>query len=115
MRPEPPRSTHAGQHRMVLLMVASLMLIAVGTLAISFGKRSAAAPAGPSPTASTPNRASTDELLDATKALQAIQQETIDQLQVVQDQLAVQKLETKKLADELAEISEKLAIVQSNL
>lgn len=114
MGPEPRRPTPIGQRRVVIAMVAGSALIAVGTLAISFGKRSAA-PALPAPVVSSASRPLQDELLETTRALRATQQETVDQLQVVQDQLAAQKLETKKLADKIAEITEKLAIVQSNL
>jgi uncharacterized coiled-coil protein SlyX len=98
---------------MVVTMVAGLVLIAGGALTIWEARRSP--PAVPAPAIATVSRPLTDELLGTTKALQATQQETIDQLQVVQDQLAAQKLETKKLADEIAEITEKLAVVQSNL
>jgi uncharacterized coiled-coil protein SlyX len=109
----PRRPTLEGYQHMVVTMVAGLVLIAGGALTIWEARRSP--PAVPAPAPPTVSRPLTDELLGTTKALQATQQETIDQLQVVQDQLAAQKLETKKLADEIAEITEKLAVVQSNL
>jgi hypothetical protein len=48
------------------------------------------------------------ELLETTKGLQVTQQQAIDQLQVVQDQLATQKAETKKLSEQIAALIEKL-------
>ncbi len=95
-------------------MIAGLVLVAGGTLTI-WGKRSAVASATPAPAVLMVSRPLTDDVLEATKALKVTQQETIDQLQVVQDQLAAQKLETKKMADQIAEITEKLAIVQNSL
>jgi uncharacterized coiled-coil protein SlyX len=114
IRPEPWRPSLASHQRLVFAMIAGLVLVAGGTLTI-WGKRSAVASATPAPAVLMVSRPLTDDVLEATKALKVTQQETIDQLQVVQDQLAAQKLETKKMADQIAEITEKLAIVQNNL
>ena len=43
-----------------------------------------------------------NELLETAKGLQVTQQQAVDQLQVVQDQLAAQKAETKKLSEQIA-------------
>ncbi len=54
-----------------------------------------------------------EQLMEKTKGLEATQQESIDQLQVVQDQLqtvrrllAAQQAETKRLSDQLAGLTE---------
>jgi septal ring factor EnvC (AmiA/AmiB activator) len=52
------------------------------------------------------------DLLETTKGLQVTQQQAVDQLQVVQDQLAAQKAETKRLAEEIAALTEKLGALQ---
>jgi uncharacterized coiled-coil protein SlyX len=49
-----------------------------------------------------------NELLERTNGLQITQQQAVDQLQVVQDQLAAQKAETKRLSDQIATLTEKL-------
>jgi uncharacterized coiled-coil protein SlyX len=109
----PLRPTHAGQRRMVFIVVAALTLIAGGSLTIwAAGTR--APPAPPTPAVSAASRPLTDDVLDTTRALQLTLQETIDQLQVVQDQLAAQKLETQKLKDQISDITEKLAAVQNS-
>jgi septal ring factor EnvC (AmiA/AmiB activator) len=99
---------------MIVAIVAGLILLAGGTMTIWASQRSAVAPA-PALTGSPSSRPPADDIRKATDALRAIQQETVDQLQVVQDQLAAQRLETKKLADEIAEITDRLAVVQMNL
>ena len=56
-----------------------------------------------------------DELLETAKGLQVTQQQAVDQLQVVQDQLAAQKAETKKLSEQIAAVTEKLDALQRSV
>ena len=56
-----------------------------------------------------------DELLETAKGLQATQQQAVDQLQVVQDQLAAQKAETKKLSEQMAAVTEELDALQRSV
>jgi uncharacterized coiled-coil protein SlyX len=53
-----------------------------------------------------------DEILETAKGLQVTQQQAVDQLEVVQDQLAAQKAETKKLSEMIATLAEKLDALQ---
>src|ERR1700731_4762901 len=54
------------------------------------------------------------DLLETTKGLQVTQQQAVDQLQVVQDQLAAQKAETKRLAEQIAAATAKLEALQQS-
>jgi uncharacterized coiled-coil protein SlyX len=47
--------------------------------------------------------------------VQVTQQQAVDQLQVVQDQLAAQKTETKKLSEQIAAVIEKLDALQRSV
>jgi uncharacterized coiled-coil protein SlyX len=110
---EPPRRPVPGDYRRAIIAaVTGSALIGGGVWAIWAAERSNAAPA---PAVFTANRPPSDGPSETTRALQATQQETIDQLQIVQDQLAAQKLETKKLSEQIADLTEKLEAVQSNL
>jgi septal ring factor EnvC (AmiA/AmiB activator) len=65
-------------------------------------------------TTAPPREQVSNELLETTKGLQMTQQQAVDQLQVVQDQLAAQKAETKRLSEQIAAVTEKLdALKQS--
>ena len=55
-----------------------------------------------------------NELLETTKGLQMTQQQAVDQLQVVQDQLAAQKAETKRLSEQIAAVTAKLEALQQS-
>src|SRR4029077_11461787 len=54
------------------------------------------------------------DLLETTKGLQVTQQQAVDQLQVVQDQLAAQKAETKRLSEQIAKLTERLDALQQS-
>jgi uncharacterized coiled-coil protein SlyX len=56
-----------------------------------------------------------DVLLEATKGLEVTQQQAVDQLQIVQDQLAAQQAETKKLSKQIATLTEKLDALQQSV
>jgi uncharacterized coiled-coil protein SlyX len=109
----PQRPTHAVYWRMIVATVTGAALIAGGGVAIWAAERSATV--APAPAVITASRLPSDDSSQATRALQATQQETIDQLQIVQDELAAQKIETKKLSDQIVDLTEKLEAVQSNL
>jgi uncharacterized coiled-coil protein SlyX len=49
------------------------------------------------------------------RRLAITQQQAVDQLQVVQDQLAAQKAETKKLSEQMAAMTEKLDALQRSV
>jgi ABC-type proline/glycine betaine transport system permease subunit len=58
---------------------------------------------------SAPARAQvSDEILETAKGLGITQQQAVDQLKVVQCQLAAQKAETLKLSEQIAAVTEKL-------
>ena len=56
-----------------------------------------------------------DVLLETTKGLEVTQQQAVDQLQIVQDQLAAQQAETKKLSKQIATLTEKLDALQQSV
>jgi Tfp pilus assembly protein PilO len=58
---------------------------------------------------------SSKELIETTKALQVTQQQAVDQLQIVQDQLAAQKAETKKLSEQITTLTEKLDALHQSI
>jgi uncharacterized coiled-coil protein SlyX len=85
-----------------------------GTLFWDFGSSTVAAL--PSSAVSAPAREQiSDEILETAKGLGITQQQAIDQLEVVQDQLAAQKAETKKLSEQIAAVTEKLDALQQSI
>ena len=56
-----------------------------------------------------------DELLETTKGLEVTQQQAVDQLQIVQDQLLAQQVETKALSRQIATLTEKLDALQQSV
>lgn len=55
-----------------------------------------------------------EELVEATKALEVSQQQAIDQLQVLQQQLASQQAETRKSSGEVAALGDKLETLRQS-
>jgi septal ring factor EnvC (AmiA/AmiB activator) len=101
---------------MVIATVSGLVLITGGGIAIwAAGRNPAVAPSAQSTPISTASPPLADEMLETIKALKRTQQETIDQLQIVQDQLAAQKLEIRKLTDQIADMTEKLDTLQTSV
>jgi uncharacterized coiled-coil protein SlyX len=101
----------------VLAAALAVILIGAGCAMIwGFGSGSVAA-LPPSATAiPVPAHGQvSDEILETAKGLQVTQQQAIDQLQVVQDQLAAQKAETKKLSEQMAAMTEKLDALQQSV
>ena len=100
----------------VLAAALAVILIGVGCAMIwGFDGRSAAALP---PSANVPVLARehvSDDILETAKGLQVTQQQAVDQLQVVQDQLAAQKAETKKLSEQIAAVTEKLDVLQRSV
>jgi uncharacterized coiled-coil protein SlyX len=107
------RAVMSSHPRVIIPGVAAVVLIGIGlSLAWGFGGTKAAAP----PLSAVPAReqAST-EILETTKSLEITQQQAVDQLQIVQDQLAAQQLETKQLSAKIAALTDKLDALQSSV
>jgi uncharacterized coiled-coil protein SlyX len=101
----------------VLAVALAVMLIGLGcALVWDFGGRSGAALPPSASTVPVPTREQiSDEILETAKGLQVTQQQAVDQLRVVQDQLAAQKAETKKLSEQIAAVTEKLDALQRSV
>jgi uncharacterized coiled-coil protein SlyX len=96
-------------------MALTIILIGLGgALFWDFGSSTVAAlPSGAS-AASVREQVST-EILETAKGLGITQQQAVDQLQVVQDQLAAQKAETERLSEQIAAVTEKLDAIQQSV
>jgi len=101
----------AGLRRQLSIFAVGLavILIGLGCVLLQRGFAGNSSPVVPSATA---QEQVSKEILEATKGLQVTQQQAIDQLQIVQDQLATQKAETKRLSEQIAALTEKLDGVQ---
>jgi flagellar basal body-associated protein FliL len=93
-----------GRRFIPLLALCVLLVGAAGLILWATGSNSAAA-VSPSVTALVQT---SNELVEKTGALEATQQQTVDQLQVVQDQLVAQQAETKRLTGEIEALHAKL-------
>jgi len=80
--------------RLIPLLALCVLLVGAGGLILWATGSNSAAGVSPSVTALVQT---SNELVEKTGALETTAQQTIDQLQVVQDQLAAQQAETKKL------------------
>jgi uncharacterized phage infection (PIP) family protein YhgE len=97
--------------RLIPLLALCVLLVGAGGLILWATGSNSAAGVSPSVTALVQT---SNELVEKTGALEATEQQTIDQLQVVQDQLAAQQAETKKLTGEIEALHAKLdALAQS--
>jgi uncharacterized coiled-coil protein SlyX len=102
--------------RLIAGAVAALVVVAGAFFWRTFASPPAAVP-GPKVAAAQPARSpvldqvvknpALDQLVESVKALEFSQQEAIDQLQVLQQLLAAQRVETKKTTDQVAALSEK--------
>ena len=102
------------RRRLVIPLVAALVLIGGGCVTVwAFNMSSKDGNAGVS--ASVPAGKSSDELLETAKGLEVTQQQAVDQLQIVQDQLAAQQVETKRLSDQVTALTEKLDLLQQSV
>ena len=104
----------------IALTAAALLLLIAGVTSIAIWRAyTGAAPETDRVVASRQLQARTaqasEQLVEKTKGLEATQQESIDQLQVVQDQLltmkkllASQQADTKRLSDQVASLNESI-------
>lgn len=104
----------------IALTAAALLLLIAGVTSIAIWRAySGAAPETDRAVASRQLQARTaqasEQLIEKTKGLEATQQESIDQLQVVQDQLqtmkrlmAAQQADTKRLSEQVASLNESI-------
>jgi hypothetical protein len=98
------------RRRLVIPLVAALVLIGGGCVTVwAFNTSNAGV------SASAPAGKSSDELLETAKGLEVTQQQAVDQLQIVQDQLAAQQVETKRLSDQVTALTEKLDLLQQSV
>jgi uncharacterized coiled-coil protein SlyX len=110
------QAAQAMRRRLVTTFVAALVLIGGGWITLwAAGGSPAVAPTPHVPAASGVSRRPSDELLETTKGLQVTQQQAVDQLQVVQDQLAAQQAETKRLSEQIAKLTERLDALQPSV
>jgi septal ring factor EnvC (AmiA/AmiB activator) len=79
-----------------------------------FGGAGALAPS-PNVVPSQAREQVSNELIETAKGLEVTQQQAVDQLQIVQDQLAAQKAETKKLSEQISAVTEKLDALQGSI
>ena len=104
----------------IALTAAALLLLIAGVTSIAIWRAyTGAAPEADRVVASRQLQARTaqasEQLVEKTKGLEATQQESIDQLQVVQDQLqtmkrlmAAQQADTKRLSEQVATLNESI-------
>jgi hypothetical protein len=105
-----PGAPLIGRRFIAVIAVCVVLVGAAGLILWATGSNSAAA-VSPSVTALVQT---SNELVEKTGAMEVTEQQAIDQLQVVQDQLAVQQAETKKLASAIETLNAKLdALAQS--
>jgi uncharacterized coiled-coil protein SlyX len=93
------------RRRLIIPLAVALVLIG-GVTAWALGGSKVDAP---------PPTATSGQILETAKALGITQQQAVDELQVVQDQLAMQKAETKKLSEQIAVVTEKLDALQQSV
>jgi uncharacterized coiled-coil protein SlyX len=112
----PQQAAHDMRRRLAITLAAALVLVGGGWITLwAAGGGPTVAPAPREPTAAAANRRPVGELLETTKGLQATQQQAVDQLQVVQDQLVAQRAETKRLSEQIAELTGRLDALQQSV
>ena len=114
-RHQEDRATARARRRLIIPLVAALVLIGGVTAWALGGSKVDAPPPNVAIVAPANSGQASDELLETAKGLQVTQQQAVDQLQVVQDQLAAQKAETKKLSEQIAAVTEKLDALQQSI
>jgi septal ring factor EnvC (AmiA/AmiB activator) len=108
-------ATMQSHQRLIIPIAAAFVFIVAGLLLVrGFGGTMAAAPSSSVAHAPTVEQVS-NEILETAKGLGITQQQAVDQLQVVQDQLATQQTETKKLSEQIATLTEKLDVLQQSV
>ena len=108
-------ATMQSHQRLIIPIAAAFVFIVAGLLLVrGFGGTMAAAPSSSAAHVPTVEQVS-NEILETVKGLGITQQQAVDQLQVVQDQLATQQTETKKLSEQIATLTEKLDVLQQSV
>ena len=108
-------ATMQSHQRLIIPVAAAFVLIVAGLLLVrGFGGTMAAAPSSSVAHAPTAEQVS-NEILETAKGLGITQQQAVDQLQVVQDQLATQQTETKKLSEQITALTERLDALQQSV
>jgi uncharacterized coiled-coil protein SlyX len=98
------------------IALAIILIGLGGVLFWAFGSSTVAALPSSASAVSAPAREQvSNEILETAKGLGITQQQAVDELQVVQDQLAVQKAETEKLSEQIAAVTEKLDVLQQSI
>jgi uncharacterized coiled-coil protein SlyX len=106
-------TAQAVRRRLLITLAAAVVLIGRGWLTLWASGGVSTIAAAPHPTAvSAAGRRPSDEILESTKGLQVTQQQAVDQLQVVQDQLVAQRVEMKKLSEQIAVLTERFDALQ---
>jgi septal ring factor EnvC (AmiA/AmiB activator) len=100
-----------GRRFMPLIAICGFLVLTSGLILWATGGNSAAVVAS-STAAVAPVQ---NDLAERTRDLEVTEQQAIDQLQVVQDQLAAQQSETRKLASQLEALNDKLDSIQQSL
>jgi ABC-type lipoprotein release transport system permease subunit len=99
--------------RMLFVAAAVGFVLLIAGMAMVWGFRKSGDSTAPQPAiAATIYEQHPDELAETTKDLKITQQETVDQLQVVQDLVASQQAEMKKLSDQVAALSAELDLLK---
>ena len=102
--------------RALAITLAIILIGLGGALFWGFGSSTVTAlPSATSVVAAPAREQVADEILETAKGLGKTQQQAVDQLQVVQDQLAAQKAETQKLSEQIAAVTEKLDVLQQSI
>ena len=103
----PNLAARHGDRRLIVLALAALLLIGGGIalVTLSGGRPAPVVTAQSAPPAKNPVL---DELVATTKALEASQQQVVDQLQAMQDMFTAQQAATKKSSDRVAALNEKV-------
>jgi uncharacterized coiled-coil protein SlyX len=101
--------------RLIIPAAAAFVFVVAGlSLVRGFGGTIAVAPSSSVAHVPTVEQVS-NEILETAKGLGLTQQQAVDQLQVVQDQLVAQKAETKKLAEQITTLTERLDALQQTV
>ena len=101
-----------GRRFMPVIAICGFLVITSGLILWATGGNSAAVV---SPGAAVVAAPVPSDLAERTRDLEVTEQQAVDQLQVVQDQLAAQQAETKKLASQLEALNDKLDLLQQSL
>ena len=100
--------------RLIIPVAAAFVFIVAGLLLVRGFGGTMEAPSSSVAHVPTVEQVS-NEILETAKGLGITQQQAVDQLQVVQDQLVAQKAETKKLAEQITTLTERLDALQQTV